>query len=112
MVFTNDHRLSRWPNISFSDNSAGVTEVGTIEQGVILSLPNWDAPEVPLWKIARGYVYLGPRAKLHKNTPIKGFVTDEMFKRYRRYYEIDFGRTFKNAEEVDRYFQAHRFPKP
>jgi hypothetical protein len=78
----------------------------------ILSPPNWDAPEVPLSKIARGYVYFGPRVKLHKNTPIKGFVTDEMFKKYKQYYEIDFGRKFKNAEEVDKYFQAHRFPKP
>ncbi|UCE99488.1 MAG: hypothetical protein JSV82_10095 [Planctomycetota bacterium] len=78
----------------------------------ILSAPNWDAPEVPLSKIARGYVYLGPRSSLHKNTPIKGFVTDEMFKRYKRYYQIDFGRTFKDAKDVDRYLQAHRFPEP
>ncbi|HUW19346.1 MAG TPA: ChaN family lipoprotein [Sedimentisphaerales bacterium] len=78
----------------------------------ILSPPNWDAPEVPLSKIARGYVYFGPRAKLHKNTPIKGFVTDDMFKKYKQYYEIDFGRKFKNAQEVDEHFQKHRFPKP
>jgi uncharacterized iron-regulated protein len=78
----------------------------------ILSPPGWDAPEVPLSKIARGYVYFGPRAKLHKNTPIKGFVTDDMFKKYKQYYEIDFGRKFKNAQEVDAYFQKHRFPKP
>lgn len=71
-----------------------------------------DAPGVPLRKVARGYVYLGPRTKLHKNTPIEGFVTEEMFKRYRRYYEVDFGRSFKSAEEVDKYLQAHRFPDP
>lgn len=78
----------------------------------ILSPPGWDAPEVPLSKIARGYVYLAPAAKLHKCTPIKGFVTEEMFKRYKRYYEIDFGQTFKDALDVDKYLQAHRFPKP
>jgi uncharacterized iron-regulated protein len=78
----------------------------------ILSPPGWDAPEVSLSKIARGYVYFGPRGKLHKNTPIKGFVTDKMFQQYKQYYEIDFGQKFKNAEEVDKYFQAHRFPKP
>lgn len=78
----------------------------------ILSPAGWDAPEVPLSKIARGYVYFGPRGKLHKNTPIEGFVTDEMFKRYKQYYEVDFGRTFKDAEDVDKYLQAHRFPKP
>ena len=71
-----------------------------------------DAPGVPLSSIARGYVYLGSRASLHKNTPIEGFVTDEMFKQYQRYYEIDFGRSFKSAEEVDKYLQAHRFSKP
>jgi uncharacterized iron-regulated protein len=78
----------------------------------ILSPSGWDAPEVPLSKIARGYVYLGPREKLHKNTPIKGYVTDDMFKRYKQYYEIDLGRKFKNAQEVDEYLQKHRFPKP
>ncbi len=78
----------------------------------ILSPAGWDAPEVPLSKIARGYVYFGPRGKLHKNTPIEGFVTDEMFKQYKQYYEVDFGRTFKDAEDVDKYLQAHRFPKP
>ena len=57
----------------------------------ILSPSGWDAPEVPLSKIARGYVYLGPRETLHKNTPIKGYVTDDMFKRYKQYYEIDWG---------------------
>jgi uncharacterized iron-regulated protein len=78
----------------------------------ILSPPNWDAPEVPLSKIARGYVYFGPRQKLHRNTPIKGFVTSDMFEKYRQYYEIAFGRKFENAQEVDAHLQKHRFPKP
>jgi uncharacterized iron-regulated protein len=76
----------------------------------ILTSPGWNAPEVPLSQIAPGYVYLGPN--LHANTPIKGFVTDEMFKKHRRYYEVDFGQTFNNAKEVDEYLQAHRWPKP
>jgi hypothetical protein len=71
----------------------------------ILSPAGWDAPEVPLSDIARGYVYLKPGSRLRMWTPIKGFVTDEIFKKYRRYYEIDFGRTFKNAAEVDKYLQ-------
>jgi uncharacterized iron-regulated protein len=78
----------------------------------ILSPSGWDAPEVSLSKIARGYVYLGPREMLHKNTPIKNFITDDMFERYKQYYEIDLGRTFKNAQEVDEYLQKHRFPEP
>jgi len=79
----------------------------------ILSPPTWyDAPEVSFCKVARGYVYLGSRASLHKNTQIKGFITDEMFKKYRQYYEIDLERSFKSAEELDEYYQAHRFPEP
>jgi leucyl aminopeptidase (aminopeptidase T) len=39
-MFTNDHRLSRCPSISFSSNSAGVTEMGTIEQGVKQAVEN------------------------------------------------------------------------
>jgi len=35
-----DHRLSRRPSISFTDNSAGVIEVGTIEQGVKQAVEN------------------------------------------------------------------------
>ena len=78
----------------------------------ILSPAGWDAPEVPLSRIARGYVHLASQAHLQKNTPIKGFVTDEMFQKYREYYETDFGRTFANARELDEYLQKHRFPKP
>lgn len=81
--------------------------------GNLLTPPWWsDAARVPLRKVARGYVYLGPRTRLHRNTPIEGFVTEEMFTRYRRYYEVDFARSFSNAQEVDEYLQAHRFPRP
>jgi len=79
----------------------------------ILSPAGWsDAPGIPFSKLARGYIYLGKRANLHKNTPIRGFITDEMFKRYKQNYEIDLGRSFKSAKELDEYLQAHRFPMP
>lgn len=79
----------------------------------ILTPSSWsDAPEIPLSCVARGYIYLGPQSTLHYNTPIKGFVTEEMFERYRHYYEVDFGRSFKDAHEVDECLQAHRFSKP
>jgi hypothetical protein len=71
-----------------------------------------DAPGVPMSNIARGYIYLGSRMSLHKNTPIEGFITDEMFRKYMHYYEIDLGRSFKDAEELDKYLQLHRFPEP
>ncbi len=77
----------------------------------ILSPGEWnDAPEVPMGKLARGYVYFGAPASLHRNTPIKGFVTEEMFLRYREFYEQDYGRTFENAKEFDVWLQEHRFP--
>jgi len=79
----------------------------------ILTPPNWgDAPNVPLSNVARGFIYFGPSANFHRNTPIKGFVTKEMFEQYKEYYEIDFGRSFNSAEEVDEYLQQHRFPRP
>jgi hypothetical protein len=71
-----------------------------------------DAPEVPFSKIARGFVYLGPWDDLHRNTAIAGFVTEEMFNKHKRYYEVDCGRSFKDAEDVDKYLQDHRWPDP
>lgn len=75
----------------------------------ILSPAKWDASEVSLDRIARGYVYFGSRENRHKNTPIKGFVTEQMFQEYKNYYEIGYDQTFSNAREVDEYFQKHRF---
>lgn len=69
-------------------------------------------PDAPFCELAQGYIYLGPKANLHSNTSIKGFVTPEMFKRYKDYYEIDFDQTFTNGKQVDQYLQVHRWPKP
>lgn len=81
--------------------------------GYVRSPQTWsDAPGVPFSKLARGYVYLSSRADLHKNTPIIGFVTREMFEKYKEYYEVDLGRSFSSSEELDIYLQEHRFPKP
>jgi len=70
------------------------------------------APDVPWSRLACGSIYLGPRASFHRNTSIEGFVTETMFKKYKQYYEIDFEQKFKNAEEVDKYLQQHRWPRP
>jgi len=69
------------------------------------------APDVPWWRLASGYVYIGPRAGFHSNTPIKGYVNEKMFDKYKNYYEVDYGRSFNSAEEVDEYLQQHRWPK-
>ena len=53
----------------------------------------------------RGYIYFGPRNSLHRNTFIEGFITDEMFLRYKKYYEIDFGKTFNTSQDVNNYFR-------
>lgn len=67
---------------------------------------------VKMESIAGGYVYFGPAEQLHPNTAIAGFVTEEMFAKYRNYYEIDFGRPFASAQEVDRFLQENRWPQP
>jgi len=72
------------------------------------------APDVPLSKLAEGYLYLGSQASLHSNTTIKGYVTERMFHKYKEYYNICFGngQNFNSAIEVDQYLQEHRWPKP
>lgn len=70
------------------------------------------APDVPWSRLACGSIYLGPRASFHRNTPIKGFVTERMFHKYKKYYEVSFGHSFNSAEEVDEYLQRHRWPRP
>ena len=70
------------------------------------------APDVPCSRLAEGYLYLGSRANFHRNTPIKGFVDEKLFHEYRQYYEVDYGRSFNSAEEVDEYLRQHRWPEP
>jgi len=70
------------------------------------------APDVPWSRLASGSIYLGPRASFNSNTPIKGYVTEKMFHKYKKYYEVCFGRNFNSAKEVDEYLQQNRWPKP
>jgi hypothetical protein len=65
--------------------------------------------ERPLANLARGYIYFGKCQQLHGNTPIKGFVTEEMYRQHRRYYEIDYGVKFDTAKEFDEYLQGRRW---
>lgn len=69
------------------------------------------APDVPWSRLAEGYLYLGSRANFHRNTAIEGFVNEKMFHKYKQYYEIDYGRNFNNAKEVDEYLQQNRWPR-
>ena len=67
---------------------------------------------VKMENLARGYVYFGPAERLHRNTAIVGFVSEEMFAKYKNYYEIDLGRPFSSAREVDEFLQENRWPQP
>jgi hypothetical protein len=67
---------------------------------------------VKMENLARGYVYFGPAERLHRNTAIVGFVTEEMFAKYKNYYEIDLGRSFLSAQEVDEFLQENRWSQP
>ena len=70
------------------------------------------APDVAWSRLAAGFLYLGPRARFHRNTSIAGYVNEMLFRKYRHYYEIQYGRSFQNAKEVDQYLQTHRWPDP
>ena len=70
------------------------------------------APDVSWSRVASGSIYLGPRAGFRKNTAIKGYVNEKMFHKYKQYYEVNYGRSFNSAKEVDEYLQQHRWPKP
>ena len=76
----------------------------------ILQHTGWqnDQP-APFSDIARGFIYLVPANKLHKNTTIKGFVNEEMFREYNDSYKLNFGDNFKTAKELDNYLQENRW---
>ena len=78
----------------------------------MITPPGCDVSGKPLWKAAEGYVYLGSADNLHANTTIKGFVTDDMFRKYREYYEVSEERKFKDAQELDEFLQKNRWPEP
>lgn len=69
------------------------------------------APDVPWARLAGGYVYVGPRASFHRNTAVKGFVTETMFRKHKQYYDVCYGH-FNSATEVDEHLHQHRWPKP
>jgi hypothetical protein len=66
-------------------------------------------PERTLGSLARGYVYFGSCQQLHGNTPIRGFVTDEMYAKYRTYFDVDFGQKLATAREFDEYLQRRNW---
>lgn len=103
------HRIMKCRNHA----SVGFDVQGSPFAGILVPVGK-GAPDVPWSKLAGGYVYLGSRSSFHRNTAIKGYVTEAMLRTYRQYYEVCFGkgRRFNSAEEVDKYLQQRRWPKP
>lgn len=60
-------------------------------------------PLVTFSDICRGFIFLKPLNELSKCTRIDNFISDEMFEKYKAYYEARFNRTFKNAREVNEF---------
>lgn len=58
-------------------------------------------PYVRFSDITRGYIFITPWDKRTKSQKIKNFISDEMFKKYKRYFETTYKRSFKNAREVN-----------
>lgn len=67
-----------------------------------------DQPTVGLGDLALGYVYLGPESRSKKCEWIDGFITSDMFARYRPFYEADARRPFRNATDVNDFYRANR----
>ena len=103
-----------FPQIERAMQSAGLPKGAFTVAGspfaAIKSKTFIDARGVELKHLAQSVVYLGPMKTFKRNTAIVGYVTDEMFKKYREYYEADYGRKFKNALEVDKHLRARRWP--
>ena len=65
-----DRIFQVWPSPGTGIIERVMTLSGNADRTIGFDLP----PGIRFSHLARGYVYLGPKAKLHKNTPIKGFV--------------------------------------
>ena len=104
-----------FPAVTKAINSARPLPIGfDLSASPFASILTQEMGPVPvkMENLARGYVYFGPAERLHRNTAIVGFVSEEMFAKYKNYYEIDLGRPFSSAREVDEYLQENRWPQP
>lgn len=58
-------------------------------------------PNVRFSDITQGYIFINPWDKISKCQKIENYVSEEMFKKYKLYYESIYKRNFKNAQEVN-----------
>ena len=57
-------------------------------------------PNVRFSDVTQGYIFINPWDKISSCQKIENFVSDEMFKKYKLYFEAIYKRNFKNAREV------------
>jgi uncharacterized RDD family membrane protein YckC len=61
-------------------------------------------PTITYGDLAQGLIFLKPFKDLQHCTWTKGYISNEMFMKYKPLYEVMATRKFSNAAEVDRYF--------
>jgi len=62
-------------------------------------------PSVCYGDITEGLVFLKPLKQLKSCKWLKEYISDKMFMQYKAYYELVAKRKFKNAKEVNQYFE-------
>jgi uncharacterized iron-regulated protein len=63
-------------------------------------------PKVTFADISEGFIFLKPMSSLAGCAWVDGFISDEMFKKSKAYYETTYQRKFNNAKEVDDFLKA------
>ena len=62
-------------------------------------------PSVCYADVAKGLIYLKPLNKMKICTWTKGYISDEMYMKYKPFYELIAKQKFTGAKEVDGYFE-------
>jgi hypothetical protein len=67
------------------------------------SISYYFQPNVRFSDITQGYIFIAPWDKISNCQKIKNFISDEMFKKYKLFYETIYKRNFKNAREMNEF---------
>jgi hypothetical protein len=62
-------------------------------------------PRVNFGDICRGCIFLRPCGKISACRPIKNFITEDMFKKSRGFFEARFNRTFNTVDELNEFME-------
>ncbi|ODS35243.1 MAG: hypothetical protein A7315_01975 [Candidatus Altiarchaeales archaeon WOR_SM1_79] len=72
-----------------------------------LELFHWQ-PSVKFSDICRGYIFIQPCKKLSRCTWIENFITEDMFEKWKLYFESAYKKKFQNYIEVNEYRAGQR----